>query len=135
VPLIVNEQSTAMMTEERDRDPDMVVWWATEVECESAVARIQRDGIVSPPEAEIARQRLEELSDQWQEVEPGEPQRRTARRLLRTHALRAGDALQLSAALVAAEDDPAALEFLTLDDRLADAARREGFHVGPQQQV
>jgi predicted nucleic acid-binding protein len=135
VPLIVNEQTTATMTEERDRDPDMVVWWTTEVECESAVAHIEREGIVSAPEAEVARQRLEELSDLWREVEPGEPQRRTARRLLRTHELRAADALQLSAALVVAEGDPAALEFVTLDDRLADAARREGFHVGPQQQV
>lgn len=121
--------------EERDGDPDMVVWWATEVECESAVARIQREGIVSPQEAEVARQRLEDLGDLWQEVEPGERQRRTARRLLRTHALRAADALQLSAALVAAEGEPAGLEFLTLDDRLADAARREGFRVRPQQQV
>lgn len=135
MPLIVNEQTTAMMTEERDRDPDMVVWWATEVECESAVARIEREGIVSPLQAEVARQRLEELSDLWREVEPGERQRRTARRLLRTHALRAADALQLSAALVAAEGDPAALDFLTLDDRLADAARREGLHVDRQQQV
>jgi hypothetical protein len=37
--------------------------------------------------------------------------------------------LQLSAALAAAADHPASLEFTSLDARLADAARREGFPV------
>ncbi|MGB3551121.1 MAG: hypothetical protein WA993_10545 [Candidatus Binatus sp.] len=45
------------------------------------------------------------------------------------HSLRAADALQLGAALVAADGDPQSLELVTLDRRLADAARREGFPV------
>ncbi len=44
-----------------------------------------------------------------------------------THPLRAADALQLGAAIVAADGDTASLEFVTLDRRLADAALREGF--------
>jgi hypothetical protein len=40
--------------------------------------------------------------------------------------------LQLAAAVVAGEGHAASLEIVTLDDRLADAARREGFTVrGP----
>jgi predicted RNase H-like nuclease len=36
----------------------------------------------------------------------------------------------LAAAVVASEGNAASLEILTLDDRLIDAARREGFVVG-----
>jgi hypothetical protein len=50
---------------------------------------------------------------------------------VRTHPLRAGDALQLAAALVACGERPEALPFVCLDDRLRDAARREGFAVLP----
>ena len=46
----------------------------------------------------------------------------------RTHCAPA-DALQLGAAIVAAEGEPASLEFATLDRRLADAAAREGFQI------
>ena len=123
------------MLEEHGRDPEVVVWWATEVECESGIARGEREGLLTGAEGTLARERLEELRERWVEVEPAEPQRKAARRLLRTHPLRAGDALQLSAALVAAEADPVTLELVTLDDRLAEAARREGFQVVPQQQV
>jgi hypothetical protein len=48
-------------------------------------------------------------------------------RFLRVHPLRAADALQLAAAFMAAERRPASLQVVTLDERLADAARREGF--------
>ena len=60
-------------------------------------------------------------------MQPVEAARIAARRLLRVHALRAADALQLAAAVVASEGDPRSLEIVTLDDRLMDAARREGF--------
>lgn len=52
-----------------------------------------------------------------------------AERMVRSHPLRAADALQLGAAIVAAEEEPTSLEFVTLDRRLAAAAAREGFQV------
>jgi hypothetical protein len=55
--------------------------------------------------------------------------REAAARFLRVHPLRAADALQLAAAFAAAERRPASLEIVTLDDRLANAARKEGFAV------
>jgi predicted nucleic acid-binding protein len=50
-------------------------------------------------------------------------------RLLRLHSLRAADALQLAAAIVLSEHDPATLPFVTLDDQLARAAELEGFSL------
>ena len=72
---------------------------------------------------------LSPLTDAWREVEPIARVRQVATRLVRVHALRAADALQLAAAIVAAEDDPPSLTFVTLDDRLARAAERVGFPV------
>jgi hypothetical protein len=43
--------------------------------------------------------------------------------------MRAGDALQLAAAIAASEGHPATLAMVTLDERLALAAEREGFPV------
>ncbi len=110
-------------------DPGMLVWWATEVECEAAIARLERDGKLERDATSVAIERLDALAGSWHEVLPGELARRTARRLLRVHRLRAADALQLAAAVVAAEGQPASLEVVTLDDRLAEAGRREGFPV------
>jgi uncharacterized protein len=71
--------------------------------------------------------RLRDLASGWHEVDPNDEIRETAARLLRVHLLRAADALQLAAAFVAAERRPSSLEFVTLDDHLGDAARKEGF--------
>ena len=48
-------------------------------------------------------------------------------RLRRSHRLRAGDALQLGAAIVTADFQNGQLDFVTLDARQAEAAAREGF--------
>jgi hypothetical protein len=60
-------------------------------------------------------------------VEPSDPVRETAVRLLRVHPLRTAGALQLAAAYIASERRPSSLDVVTLDDRLAAAARKEGF--------
>ena len=77
----------------------------------------------------LALQRLRQLAAGWHEVDPSDEIRETAARFLRVHPLRAADALQLAAAFAAAERRPASLEIVTLDDRLANAARKEGFAV------
>jgi len=76
-----------------------------------------------------ALERLDLLAEGWNEVQPVVAVRSAARRLLWVHPLRAADAHQLAAAVVAAEAQPASLEIVTLDERLAVAARREGFTV------
>ena len=87
----------------------------------------QRENALDEPAAIDAFDRLRHLSGAWHEVEPGDPVREAAVRFLRVHPLRAADALQLAAAFVAAERRPPTLEVVTLDDRLAAAARKEGF--------
>jgi len=129
IPLLITEASTPTTTTEFERDPELIVWWGTEVECVSALARLDREARVVGPEIVAAFDRLDELGRGWQEIQPVERVRQTANRLLRVHGLRAADALQLGAAIAASEDQPASLTLVTLDDRLARAAEREGFNV------
>lgn len=119
------------MQELYQRDPVMVAWWATEIECTSAIARRQHLGQLPETIAIEAFGRLSALKTAWHEVEPGEDVRETAKRLVRVHDLRTADALQLAAALFVAEGRPATLDLVSLDDRLVTAARREGFPTMP----
>ncbi len=130
IPLTVTEASTDGIRATAEQDPVMCVWWATEVECVSALARLEREGALTDTGITGALERLDLLAESWNEVQPVAAVRTAARRLLRVHALRAADALQLAAAVIAAEGQPASLEVVTLDERLAVAARREGFTVG-----
>ena len=129
VPLLVDEPATDKARSEWLRDLEQTVWWGTEIECVSALARLERDGALSSSGAEESLGRLDALSLAWVEVEPVSRVREIAIRVLRTHQLRAADALQLAAAIVAAEERPTSQRFVTLDMRLADAAAREGFAV------
>lgn len=129
VPLLVFEGSTDDVSKLYGADAQMIVSWMTPVECASAIARAEHDSLLSPAEAGEAFARLDELAGMWREVEPSNDVRDIARRLLRVHRLRAADALQLAAAMVVAEQRPASLTLVTLDDRLEAAARKEGFAV------
>jgi predicted nucleic acid-binding protein len=102
----------------------------TEVEVISALARRARREI-SVDEAEVAGKTLRTLAESWEEVASLDAVRARAIRLLGTHSLRAADALQLAAALVFCDERTETLPFVCLDDRLADAARKERFPVIP----
>ena len=129
VPLLASEPRTRGLVALYTRDPEIVVWWATPTDCASAVARLEREGALSPAAAAESFLRLDALSQAWLQVEPLDEIREVARRLLRVHPLRAADALQLAAAWLAAERRPPSMTFVTLDARLAEAARKEGFVV------
>ena len=129
VPLLVGESSRAALLQLLEDDPVMIVWWGTPVECISAVARREREASISLDDSTAAIARLRALASAWQEVLATEAVRNTAQRLLRTHPLRSADSLQLAAAIVAAELEPASLEFVCLDAHLNEAALREGFRV------
>jgi predicted nucleic acid-binding protein len=129
VSLCVEETATDRVRALVKQDPEVAIWWATPVECASAVARLEREAALTPAEAAEAFHRLDLLARAWFEIEPHDELREIARRLLRVHPLRAGDALQLAAAYLAAERRPPTLEVVTLDDRLRQAALKEGFRV------
>ncbi len=129
VPLLVEEDASARVRAEYARDPDLLAWWGSPIECVSAVVRLEREGVLAAEGVVEALARLDALVRSWQEVQPVAAVRQTAVRLLRVHPLRSADALQLAAALVAAAGDPWTLGFVTFDARLAGAAQREGLAV------
>lgn len=129
VPLTVTEDRTDAMLDVLRDDPRMVAWWGTAVEVISAVARRHREGVLDATGVDAAIGRMRGYRAAWTEIEPSERLRETAIRLVRTHPLRAADALQLAAAIAASGDRPSDLPFVTLDTRLALAASKEGFPV------
>ena len=129
VPLLIDEPTTAALQRTLGSDPIVGVWWATPVECASAVARRERLGLIDATERAEILARLAAMTPAWQLMEPTAEIRETAIRLLQTHDLRAADALQLAAAFAAAEGRPSTLAFVSLDARLNEAAVREGFRL------
>lgn len=127
VPLVVEEKSSSWAMKLYDADPIVLVWWGTEVECVSALVRLERQRAASTSDLATALQRMAALKSSWQEIQAVEVVRETAVRTLRVHELRAADSLQLSAAIIASQYRPSSLEFVSLDERLKSAARREGF--------
>ncbi len=117
VPLLIMEPATSAMQALAARDTGMMVWWASQVECASAIARLERDGALDEDAANQAFDRLKQVAGGWHEVEASDPVREAAVRFLRVHPLRAADALQLGAAFIAADRRPSSL---------ADAGRSTG---------
>ena len=115
----------------RAEDSGIVTWWGTRIECTSAIARLERAASLTPQQASQAIDVLQAITSGWNEILPAEMVREAACRLLRVHALRAADAMQLAAATVMAGGRTAHVGFLAFDDLLREAASREGFRVGP----
>ena len=129
VPLLVDEPGSAQRRAIVETNPVIVTWWGSRLECESALERRRRERILSFTDYEFARQRLRHFSTTWHEIAPSEQVRMIAGRMLRVHALKATDALQLGAALIACEFQTESHVLVTGDGRLAEAARLEGFAV------
>lgn len=128
VPLILEQPLSDRSRQLYAADSDVVAWWGSSIECASAIARLHREKRLTAAEDREARSLLAALSASWFEVQPGEPVRMQALRLLRLHALRAADALQLAAALEWGGSPPDGT-FVSFDDRLSAAAEREGFAI------
>jgi predicted nucleic acid-binding protein len=131
IPLLVREPTTSLLLTALKDDRHMIVWWGTRVECNSALARRGREGVLQPQEELEARSALDSLGARWSEVQPTDRVRSTAERLLVVHPLRAADALQLASALVWSDGVPGGRVFVCRDSRLREAARKEGFTVQP----
>jgi uncharacterized protein len=129
IPLVVAERGTARAERILREDPTVVVWTLTRVELLSALARRRREEPTAARRLLAARREILAAWPRWSEVTAVEIVRRHAERVVDTHPLGAADALQIGAALVAAGDHPAALEFVTFDQSQAEAAEREGFRV------
>ena len=131
VPLCVVEPATARVRVIAERDPSLVVWWATRTECLSGFARLRRERRLPNSTVTRAENAVMALAKEWSEILPGEGLRSRAERLLGVHPLRAADAFQLAAALVWSRGDTRMHTLVSLDDRLREAGEREGFRVLP----
>ncbi|MEW6752484.1 MAG: type II toxin-antitoxin system VapC family toxin [Candidatus Latescibacterota bacterium] len=131
VALCVDEPATAPVQDLLGTDQGMAVWWATPGEAASAFARLRRMGAIGPGAEQTAREVLTVYRDAWTKMLPSAVLRDRAVRLLSAHDVRAADALQLAAAVGWAGESRAGREFVCLDERLSEAARREGFRVLP----
>lgn len=103
----------------------------SDVEVRSAIERLRREGVLTTEQALRDIQDSEVIWKQLRIIDLVGAVKQRAKRLLARHPLRAADALQLGAALLVADDDPGRIEIVSLDERLAEAARREGFRVLP----
>lgn len=131
VPLVVREENSDRVRTWVEDDEDMVVWTLTQVEVRSALSRMAREGRLGADDLHQATQDADDLLRQFQTVESLSAVKNRAKRLLMLHPLRNADAMQLAAALIACSDDPLGFQFVTLDARLSNAARSEGFRVRP----
>ncbi|MGH7806209.1 MAG: type II toxin-antitoxin system VapC family toxin [Candidatus Binatia bacterium] len=129
VPLVCREVASGRCRGWLRADPVVVVWALAATEVVSALARKRREGALPAGAFREAKRRLGNLETAWHEVAQVEAVRARARRLLESHPLRAADTLHLAAALVAFEEQTSGVEFVTFDERLAAAARKEGFEV------
>jgi hypothetical protein len=132
IPLCVDEVPTTRIKRLADEDSALVVWWATPIECYAALARHRREGMFTATDEGQAQRVLSLLCDRWTEIEPSREIREVAMRVLRLHSLRAADSLQLAAALIWAHGHASRHVFVSLDQRLREAASLEGFSVLPE---
>jgi len=129
VPLLCPQPASAYMARLRDGDPDLHVWAWTLVECVSALRRLEREGRIDAADLRESRRKLDAMRRVWTEVRDLGAVSARAVRCLLVHPLRAADAGQLAAALLLPERLGRSIGLVTLDRRLAEAARREGLDV------
>jgi predicted nucleic acid-binding protein len=131
IPLCLKEQMSETVKRLIKADEDIVVWWATRVECLSALSRRRREGVLDNNSELKSKAILSALSEEWSEIQPSELVRQRAERLLVIHPLRSADAFQLAAALIWAQENPQGFEMVCFDQNLREAGHREGFALLP----
>ena len=131
IPLIVQEEQSKYCIHAYRADSDILVWAMSKVEVFSALCRRVRDGALGPASLDSAALRMNSLFESIYEVDAIQRVKDRAMRLLRVHPLRTADALQLAAVMVGTEENVRRLPFMCFDDRLAAAARLEGYEVNP----
>lgn len=129
VPLCCQQPKTQSANRAFRLFPKLIVWWATGVECSSALNRLARERQLTAQEKQQAVRMLDKHRSLWAEIAPLNEVRETAEGLFGKHDLRAADSLQLAAALVWCSAHPKGKTFVGADARLLDAAEKEGFNV------
>lgn len=128
MPLCV-EQGSSQAAQVQFSKFSLAVWWRTYVEATSALQRLRRESRLTSEQFQPAEHLLLELRSGWSEIEPSVHVEREACLLLAKYPLKAGDALQLAAAIYWCNGSTAGRMFICGDLKLCDAAEAEGFDV------
>ena len=131
VPIIVPTVRSTMLAGHLAADNDLTVWRGTPVECAAVLYRSHREESIGQAALDAALVRLQAFTEDADTITPSEFVRRRASDFLAVYSLQPPEAFQLAAALAWCEGHPRGECFLSLDDRLSEAARREGFAVLP----
>lgn len=107
----------------------VVAWWASEVEILSGLSRLRRMGDISHEQFAAGKKLATIVAGDWSPLNLTASIVPDASSMLEQYPLRAADALQVAAALVACEHYPGGYAFITADLRQAEAARQVGFAV------
>lgn len=125
-------QATSQTLRNLRRKYEVVAWWVSSVEGQSALKRLLEEKQISQSAYDEAAKRLEIQSETWREILPTEKVRELAFKIIKVENLRTLDALQIAAALVWCFEKPKGRVFVCCDDKLSEAARKIGFTVLPK---
>lgn len=129
VPLCTNEPRSILAGRLWKSLPQKFVWWATNVEICSALARIERENKITNQQRLKAEKRLEILEKVCLEIQPNARIKELARIFPNQFKMKATDSLQLAAALVWCNEKPKGKDFVSGDEHLVKTAQSLGFTV------
>jgi predicted nucleic acid-binding protein len=127
VPLCTDQPPYTEIARPLLRRYAVAAWWGTSIEVTSALTRLKRLGSLTDSEYLNAKVGGTQILTGSLVIEPSPTIKVLATEILEKYILRAGDALQLAAALQWCEGEPDGQVFLTADRRLAEAAELAGF--------
>ena len=129
VPLLVEEPTSDELRKLLEKDDQILTWSWTRAEVVSAIERRCRENSDSRARRRNTLAEFISFVRSWYEFSEMHLIQSRALELLAHHPLRAADAGHLATALLCRERSRLLLDFVCLDNRLSQAAAREGFHV------
>ena len=128
VALLIEEEKSVKARKLKGQTSQILTWVLTPVEVFSALCRLEKEGALSLDD-------FQKCYEVWQMIENGlifvkdiEAVKCITYRLLRVHSLKAADSLQLAAAILSKQTSDV-FPFITFDQKLEEAALKEGFQV------
>jgi predicted nucleic acid-binding protein len=131
VPLCTDQPPYTEIARPLLRRYAIAAWWGTPIEVTSALTRLKRLGALADAEYPNAKAGWNWILADSLVIQPSTSIKISSMEILEKYSLRAGDALQLAAALEWCEGEPSGQVFLTTDRRLAEAADLAGFTLEP----
>ncbi|MCC5844532.1 MAG: type II toxin-antitoxin system VapC family toxin [Verrucomicrobia bacterium] len=130
VTLFVEQAVSLKYRKIHARNPQVVTAWHAVPECASAFCRLRREGFLTETQLSEVLIRLQSQSAHWLILASGTRLEQVTLRVLRLHPLRAMDAIHLAAACLIRGETVSTMNFLSEDNRLLEAAAKEGFFTG-----